>query len=374
MSDTIKPNAPILVTQPDLPDLKEFTAQLHNIWESKWLTNNGSFHKAFEKELTEFLGVKHLSLFSNGTIALITALQALEITGEVITTPYSFVATTHALTWNNIIPVFADIDPVYGNMDISKIEALITPKTTAIMPVHVYGNPVDVEGIERIARKHNLKVIYDAAHAFGVSFNGNSILNHGDLSILSFHATKAFNTIEGGAIIAHNPEIKKKIDLLKNFGFVDEITVNASGINGKMNEVIAAYGLLQLKYFHSNNSKRDALAKLYRSLLKDIKGIRVLEPAANVAYNNAYFPVFIEEDFAITRDALYELLKEKNIYGRRYFYPLISNFPIYSHIPTASHKSLPVANVLADQVICLPMFSELKEEEVTYICKMISEI
>lgn len=369
----IKPENPIMVTQPDLPEISEFLVKIEEIWKSKWLTNNGTFHQELEKQLTDFLGVKHLSLFSNGTLALITALQALEITGEVITTPYSFVATTHALTWNNITPVFADIDPVYGNIDPDKIEALITPKTTAIMPVHVYGNPVDVKKIEAISKKYNLKIIYDAAHAFGVKLDGNSVLNFGDLSILSFHATKAFNTIEGGAIVCHDKETKRKIDLLKNFGFVDEVTVIASGINAKMNELIAAYGLIQLKHFNGNNLKRKEVSKQYFDLLSGVKGIRLLNSAKGVDYNYAYFPVFVEADYPLTRDELYEKLKRNNIFGRRYFYPLISNFPVYSHLTTSAVENLSVANKIADQVICLPMFSELQPNQIKLICEIIKE-
>jgi len=366
-----KPKKPILVTQPSLPDLNEFTKKLQEIWESKWLTNNGKFHQEFEKKIADFLGVKYVSLFSNGTLALITALQTLRITGEVITTPYSFVATTHALHWNKIKPVFCDIDPIYGNIDAEKIEALITPETTAILPVHVYGNPVNVEKIQNIANTYGLKVIYDAAHAFGVEKNGNSILNYGDLSILSFHATKTFNTIEGGAIICHDEATKKRIDFLKNFGFADEVTVVAPGINAKMNELQAAYGLLQLNNFENLIKKRKQVAELYREKLTTTKGITFLNDIENIKHNYSYFPIFVENDYPLKRDELYNKLKENNIYGRRYFYPLISNMPTYKALPSSRKDNLPQANIIADKVICLPIYPDLEFENVKFICELI---
>jgi dTDP-4-amino-4,6-dideoxygalactose transaminase len=321
---------PIMVTQPDLPPLEEFQEYLKQIWESKRITNNGPFHQQLEKELCEYLGVKYISLFSNGTLALVTALQALKIRGEVITTPYSFVATTHSLWWNNIKPVFVDVDPVYGNIDPEKIEAAITPRTTAILPVHVYGNPCNMEAIQQIAETNNLKVMYDAAHAFGVKHKGQSVLNFGDMSVLSFHATKVFNTFEGGAIVCHDEKTKRHIDDLKNFGFRGETTVVAPGINAKMNEVQAAMGLLQLKYIDKNIQKRKDIARQYRELLYDIPGLRFMEDMPEVQHCYSYFPVFIDEEkMGMSRDALYEKLKEHNIYGRRYFYPLISQFPTY---------------------------------------------
>jgi dTDP-4-amino-4,6-dideoxygalactose transaminase len=369
-----KPKKPILVTQPSLPDLNEFTKKLEEIWESKWLTNNGKFHQEFEKKLAEFLGVKYVSLFSNGTLALITALQTLRITGEVITTPYSFVATTHALHWNKIKPVFCDIDPVYGNIDADKIEALITPETTAILPVHVYGNPVNVEKIQNIANTYGLKVIYDAAHAFGVKKTEESILNFGDLSILSFHATKTFNTIEGGAIICHDEATKKRIDFLKNFGFADEVTVVAPGINAKMNELQAAYGLLQLNNFDNLIKKRKQVAELYREKLTTTKGITFLNDIENIKHNYSYFPIFVEKTYPLKRDELYNKLKENNIYGRRYFYPLISNMPTYNALPSSRRDNLPQANIIADKVICLPIYPELEFENVELICDLICKI
>jgi dTDP-4-amino-4,6-dideoxygalactose transaminase len=365
-------NKPIYVTQPALPPLEEFTEYLKQIWESKILTNNGPFHQQFERDLTEYLGVKYLSLFANGTLALVTALQALRITGEVITTPFSFVATTHSLWWNNIKPVFVDIEPDYFTLDPEKIESAITPQTTAIMPVHVYGNPCKVDAIQKIADIYGLKVIYDAAHAFGVKINGNSILNYGDLSVLSFHATKGFNTIEGGAIICPDEKTKKRIDFLKNFGFADEVTVVEPGINAKMNELQAAYGLLQLKYIDGYIAKRKFIANIYRNKLADIEGIRTLCDIEGIHHSYAYFPILIDEaKYGCSRDELYEKLKSHNIFGRRYFYPLISQFPTYRGLDSARKGNLPVADKVAGQVICLPIYPELEHETVNYICNTI---
>jgi dTDP-4-amino-4,6-dideoxygalactose transaminase len=351
---------PIYVTQPSLPDLEEFIPYLREIWDNKILTNNGPMHKELEKELAEFLGVPYISLFANGTLALVTALQALRITGEVITTPYSFVATTHSLWWNNIKPVFVDIEPKFGNLDPEKIEAAITPKTTAIMPVHVYGNPCYVEKIQKIADVYGLRLIYDAAHAFGVKYKGGSILNYGDLSILSFHATKVFNTFEGGAIISHDSATKQRIDYLKNFGFAGETTIMAPGINSKMNEVQAAMGLLQLKSFNENIQKRKIVANRYRELLKDVTGISMLPEPADTISNYAYFPIFVnEKEYGISRDALYEKMKQNNIFGRRYFYPLISEFSMYKSLESSAQNNLPVAHKIAKEVICLPIYDTL---------------
>ena len=367
-----KLDKPIYVTQPTLPDLDDFVESLKEIWQSKWLTNNSKFHQEFEKQLAGFLGVKHVSLFANGTMALISALQVLRITGEVITTPYSFVATTHALHWNNIKPVFVDINKEDCNLDPEKIEAAITPKTTAIVPVHIYGNPANVERIQEIADIFRLKVIYDAAHAFGVKKNNNSILNFGDLSVLSFHATKTFNTIEGGAIICHNEKTKKRIDYLKNFGFTDETTVVTHGINARMNELQAAYGLLQLKTFNNQIAKRKIITDTYRELLKDIKGISFLENIENIKHNYAFFPIFVDkEKYGLSRDKLYFKLKENNIYGRRYFYPLISEFPLYRGLASAKPENLPVAEKIAEQVICLPIYPELDIKTVEKIVEFI---
>ena len=350
----------INVTQPSLPDLKDYIPYLEDIWESKWLTNNGKYHQQFEQELKDFLGVEQVNLFTNGTLALITALQALRITGEVITTPYSFVATTHALHWNGIKPVFCDIEPVTMNLDADKIEALITPQTTAIMPVHVYGNPCNVDTIQNIADKYGLKIIYDAAHAFNVKLNDESILNYGDLSILSFHATKVFNTIEGGAIICHDKKLKEQIDYLKNFGFAGETKVIAPGINAKMNELQAALGLLQLKRVEADIQKRKEIAELYRKELRDIAGITVLEDIADVQHNYSYFPILVDKiKYGKSRDELYNHLKENNIYGRRYFYPLISSFSMYRTLISSHPDRLPIANIIAEQVICLPIYPDL---------------
>lgn len=363
----------IYVTKPSLPPLEEFTEYLNKIWESKILTNNGPFHRQFEKELTEYLGVKYLSLFANGTLALVTALQALRISGEVITTPFSFVATTHSLWWNNIKPVFVDIEPNYFNLNPEKIEAAITPQTTAIMPVHVYGNPCMVDEIQRIADTYGLKVIYDAAHAFGVTMKGNSILNYGDLSILSFHATKTFNTIEGGAIICHDEKTKRRIDFLKNFGFADEVTVVEPGINAKMNELQAAYGLVQIKHVDNYIGKRRNIAEFYRHELKNVKGLVMLYDNPGVRHSYTYFPVLINErSYGATRDSVYEALKKNNIYGRRYFYPLISQFPTYRGLTSAKPENLPIALMVAQQVICLPIYPDLNEESVSKICRIIT--
>lgn len=363
---------PIYVTQPALPPLEEFIPYLEEIWNSKILTNNGPFHQQFEQALAGYLGVKYISIFSNGTLALMTALQTLRITGEVITTPYSFVATTHSLWWNNIKPVFADIDPETFNLNPEKVEAAITPQTTAIMPVHVYGTPCKLDEFQRIADTYGLKLIYDAAHAFGVKVNGQSILNFGDLSVLSFHATKVFNTIEGGAIICHDLKTKQRIDFLKNFGFADETTVIAPGINAKMNEVQAAYGLLQLKYIDNYIEKREEITRLYREKLKDIPGIQIMEDMEGVVHSYTYFPILIDkEKYGKTRDEVYAELKSHNINGRRYFYPLISQFPTYRGLPSAQKENLPVAEKITEQVICLPIYPELKKECITLITSLI---
>lgn len=363
---------PIYVTQPALPPLEDFTELLKQIWGKKILTNGGPFHQQFEQELADYLGVKYISLFSNGTLALITALQALKITGEVITTPFSFVATTHSLWWNGIKPVFVDIEPDFCNLDAEKIEAAITPQTTAIMPVHVYGNPCQVDKIQKIADAYGLKIIYDAAHAFGVQLNGNSILNYGDLSILSFHATKVFNTIEGGAIICHDEKTKKRIDFLKNFGYDGELRVVAPGINAKMNEVQAAYGLLQLKYIDEAIVKRKRICELYKELLSNTNGLRFQNELKDVKHNYPYFPIFIDEKtFGMSRDELNEFMKSQNVFGRRYFYPLISQFPTYKGLVSSNPSNLPLAELKTKQVFCLPIYPDLDLSDVEYICELI---
>jgi len=409
-------NKIITVTSPLLPDLGEFNQMLEKIWANKWITNMGEFHQELEKRLAEYLGVEYISLFTNGTLPLITALQALGITkGEVITTPYSFVATSHAIWWNGLKPVFVDVDPLTGNIDPTKIEAAITSDTVAILPVHVYGCPCDVEAIDAIAKKHNLKVIYDAAHAFGVKCQSainnhqSSILEWGDISTLSFHATKVYNTIEGGALVCHSKEMKEKIDHLKNFGFEDEVTVVAPGINSKMDEMRSAYGLLNLKQVDSAIAARKEVAKKYVEALKDVKGIKLFpyeQPTPNpslkggalesfplgedrgealFSWNFAYFPILVTDEYTLpfrmekrpvddskrqlergqsARDALYERMKSQNVLGRRYFYPLITDFDPYKEYPSAAPENLPIARHVADQVICLPMHHQLSDEDV----------
>lgn len=362
---------PTYVTQPFLPPLEEFIPYLQKIWDGKILTNCGPMHQQFEQALGEYLGVDHIALFANGTLALVTALQALRISGEVITTPYSFVATAHSLLWNGIRPVFVDIDPNTLNLDPAKIEAAITPQTTAIMPVHCYGNPCDVGAIQKIADNYNLRVIYDAAHAFGVRNQGGSILRHGDLSVLSFHATKVFNTFEGGAIVCPDAKTKQHIDHLKNFGFVDEVTVVASGINGKMSEVNAAFGLLQLKHFDDALTRRREIDDRYRELLARVPGIRCVDQGVKGSSNYAYFPIMVESDYPLGRDELYQKLREHNIYARRYFYPLISDFPMYRGLPSAQRLNLPAANEAAAKVLCLPIYPALPMEQVEFIAGLV---
>lgn len=366
---------PILVTSPHLPPLEEFQTYLQDIWESKWLTNNGKYHQALEQALCDYLNVPYISLFSNGTLALLTALQVLRITGEVITTPFSFVATTHALWWNNIKPIFVDIEPHTFNLDPDKIEAAITPKTTAILPVHVYGNPCDVQKIKEIADTYGLKVIYDACHTFGVTVHDVPVLQFGDLSVMSFHATKVYNTFEGGAIVCHDEATKKRIDYLKNFGFAGETKVVAPGINAKMNEVQAAMGLLQLKYIDQAIEQRRTTAQTYRDLLRHVPGISFLDDLPGVQHCYSYFPILVDSDvYGQDRDTLYEELKRHNIFGRRYFYPLISQFPTYSGLESAQPGKMPVAERVTEQVICLPIYPDLSLNEVNKISSMINSM
>lgn len=375
----------IKVTSPLLPNLEDFNEMLKKIWDSQWITNNGQFHQQLEKALAEYLKVPYISLFTNGTLPLITALQALRITGEVITTPYSFVATTHALWWNGIKPVFVDIDPKTGDIDPNKIESAITPKTTAIMPVHVYGNPCDVDAIQEIADKYGLKVIYDAAHAFKVEVNSQqsktlstgkddyvSILNAGDISTLSFHATKVYNTVEGGAMIMHDEKMKKRIDYLKNFGFANETTVVGPGINSKMDEIRAAYGLLNLKQVDKAISARKHAAEVYRKALRNVEGITFFDELPGVHRNYSYFPIFVDaEKYGMTRDELYFKMRDNNVWGRRYFYPLISEFSTYRGLDSADPKNLPNAHKLANSVICLPMHHLLTDEDLQRVINCI---
>ena len=363
-------NKQITVTSPLLPDLDEFNMMLKEIWDSKWVTNNGSFHKQLEKELADYLKVPYVSLFTNGTLPLLTALQALRVTGEVITTPYSFVATTHSIWWNGCKPVFVDIDPASGNMDPDKIEAAITPKTTAIMPVHVYGKPCDTKRIKEIADKYGLKVIYDAAHAFGVEVDGESVLTAGDMSTLSFHATKVYNTLEGGALVMHDEETKKRIDYLKNFGFAGETEVVAPGINSKVDEVRAAYGILNLKQVDAAIEARHQVAVKYREALRPVAGVTFMDDMPGVRHNYSYFPIFIDaEKYGMTRDELYFKMKDANVLGRRYFYPLISEFSTYRGLPSAAPDNLPNAHKMADSVICLPMHHELDKGDLERILR-----
>lgn len=365
-------NKVITVTSPLLPSLDDFLPYLQDIWNRKWLTNNGYYHKELEKALCDYLKVPYVSLFTNGTLPLMCALQALRITGEVITTPYSFVATTHSLWWNGIKPVFVDIDPETCNIDPLKIEAAITPKTTAIMPVHVYGKPCDTERIQQIADKYGLKVIYDAAHAFGVEVNGQSVLAAGDISTLSFHATKVYNTIEGGALICHDKKIKERIDYLKNFGFAGETTIIAPGINGKMDEVRSAYGLINLKQVDAAIESRRQVALQYRNALQQVKGIRFVEDVLGVRHNYSYFPIFVDsQEYGMTRDELYFKMKENSVLGRRYFYPLISEFSTYRGLESARPENLPVAHRIADSVICLPMHHGIQKYEIERILSFI---
>ncbi len=366
----------IYVTQPDLPPLEDFIESLRDIWNRRMLTNGGPYHERFERALCEHFGVEHVSLFANGTLALVTALQALRITGEVITTPYSFVATAHSLLWNGIKPVFVDIDPQTLNLDPARIEAAITPQTTAILPVHVYGRPCDVDAIQRIADRYNLRVIYDGAHAFGVRVGeqGHNVARYGDVTMLSFHATKVFNTFEGGALVCPDAKTKRRIDHLKNFGFVDEVTVVAPGINGKMNEFSAALGLHQLTRVEGVLARRRAIADVYRQQLAGVQGICLVfaDPAAVTNYG--YFPILVESDYPIDRDALYQRLREAGIHGRRYFYPLISDFPMYRGMPSAQHANVPVAFDAAARVLCLPIYPDLSEVEQARVIDLIRKV
>ena len=362
----------ITVTSPLLPSLEEFVPMLRDIWDRKWLTNNGHYHRELERALCEYLKVPYVSLFTNGTLPLMCALQALRVTGEVITTPYSFVATTHALWWNGIKPVFVDIDPETCNLDPDKIEAAITPRTTAIMPVHVYGKPCDTARIQAVADKYGLKVIYDAAHAFGVEVDGKSILEAGDMSTLSFHATKVYNTVEGGALVCHDERTKQRIDYLKNFGFAGETTVIAPGINGKMDEVRSAYGLLNLRQVDAAIAARRRVAVRYREALRGIPGLRVMEDMPGVRHNYSYFPVFVDAAaYGMTRDELYFRMKEHGVLGRRYFYPLITDFSTYRGLESARPENLPVATRIADSVICLPMYHDLTDGDVDRVIGLI---
>lgn len=374
MVETTSVSDKIFVTRPYLPPLEEFLPYLEKIWATRQLTNAGPFHRELETALCEYLGVEHVALFANGTLALVTALQTLKVSGEVITTPYSFAATAHSLFWNSIKPVFVDIDPRTCNLDPDRIEEAISPQTTAILPVHCYGNPCDVEEIQRIADRYGLKVIYDAAHAFGVAHKGRSLLVHGDLSVLSFHATKVFTTFEGGAIVCPNAKTKQRIDYLKNFGFADEVTVVAPGINGKMNEFQAALGLLQLKHIDAAIERRKAIDRRYRGVLAELPGIDCFSEPADTVRNFAYFPVRVGPEFPVARDDLYLKLREDGIYTRRYFYPLISGFPMYRALPSAAQSNLREAQALSERVLCLPIYPDLDDGQVDFIVSRISRL
>ena len=360
-------NRPILVTQPSLPPLAEFVPYLEQIWDSKVLTNSGPMHQRFEAALASYLGADHLALFNNGTTALLTALQAMNLSGEVITTPFSFAATAHSILWNGLVPVFVDIDPTSLNLDARRLEEAITERTSAILPVHCYGRPCDVGNIRAVAERHGLKVIYDAAHAFGVTTLGESVVRHGDLSVLSFHATKVFNTFEGGAIVCPDAATKLRIDRLKNFGIVNESSIETAGLNGKMNEVQAAFGILQLQYVDEAIARRRQVDRHYRKLLTDVEGIFMPPLAAATAINGAYFPILIRPEFPLSRDRVYERLLAQHIMARRYFYPLLSSLPMYRHLPSASLANLPNAQRIAEQVICLPIHAALSESDVDRI-------
>lgn len=362
----------LTVTTPLLPDLSEFSQLLKEIWESKWITNNGRFHQQLEEALCAYLKVPYISLFTNGTLPLLTALQALRVSGEVITTPYSFVATTHSIWWNGLRPVFVDIDPSNCGMDPDRIEAAITPRTTAIMPVHCYGKPCDIVRIQQIADKYGLKVIYDAAHCFGVEVNGKSILEYGDISTLSFHATKVYNTVEGGAMVMHDAATKQRIDYLKNFGFESETEVIAPGINSKLDEMRAIYGLLNLRQVDDAIEARHRVAIRYREALRPVQGIRFFDDMPGVRHNYSYFPIFVNsEEYGMTRDELFFKLRKNNIISRRYFYPLISTFSTYKGLPSATTENLPNATRIANEVICLPMHHELSQEDVGRVLEII---
>jgi dTDP-4-amino-4,6-dideoxygalactose transaminase len=364
---------PVFVTRPTMPNLDDYARKLEPVWESRWLTNEGQLQVELRDGLCESLGLEHLSLCCNGTVALLIALQAERVNGgEVITTPFTFAATVHALYWNRIRPVFCDIDPVTFNLDPRHIEGLITPETRAILPVHVFGYPCDIDAIEEIAVRHGLAVIYDAAHAMGVGYRGRSLLGYGDLSIASFHGTKLFSTGEGGAVVSSTEARKQRVDLLKNFGITGEESVIGPGMNGKMSEFQAAFGLLQLDGLADEISRRHALTDRYRDRLRDVPGLWFREDLADVQHNYSSFPVLIESDeFGLNRNQLCEYLKRFNVHARKYFYPLCSHFPTYSSLPSSNPEKLPVAERVADRVLCLPLYGTLGEESVDRICSII---
>ncbi|CAG0986347.1 dTDP-4-amino-4,6-dideoxy-D-glucose transaminase [Flavobacteriales bacterium] len=366
---------PIYVTRPLLPDLNLLNKKLEEIWSSNWLTNNGPQHQLFERKIREYLKVPQLSLFNNGTIALVVGCQSLRITGEVITTPFTFPATPHVLTWNNIKPIFCDIDPVTLNIDSAKIESMITPQTTAILGVHVFGTPCDVKGIQEIADRYGLKVMYDAAHAFGAEIDNIGIGNYGDITMFSFHATKLFHTAEGGALVFKDKNLKQRVDYLKNFGIKNEDEVVMPGINGKMNEIQSALGLLVLEMVEGEKQKRKLLKETYIECLKDVEGITVVNTNKGLNDSYQYFVIRINEKvFGMSRDSLYGKLKEYNVFTRKYFYPLCSEYSCYKNLPSSSRSNLPIANQVVGEVLCMPFYGGLKVDEVEIICNLMKNI
>ena len=364
----------IHVTSPLLPDLSKVTEKLQEIWKSKWLTNISNQHKLLEEKLKDVLKVSKLSLFNNGTIALIIACKILNLSGDVITTPFTFPATPHALTWNNLNPIFCDIDPVSMNIDANKIESMITPKTTGILAVHVFGTPCDIDKIQEIANKHNLKVIYDAAHAFQTEINDVGIGNFGDISMFSFHATKLFHTAEGGALTFKDNDLKTKIDLLKNFGIKNEEEVVIPGINGKMNEIQAAIGLVVLDCIRDERNKRKKLLDTYKICLKDVEGISFLENNPNIKNSYQYFVIRIDKElFGKSRDSVYKELKKYNIFTRKYFYPLCSNYKYYCKLPSASKSNLFIANKVVKEVLTMPFHGGLSVDDIEKICCILTK-
>jgi len=366
---------PIYVTRPLLPSIKDYKKRIEDIWESQWITNNGQQHQELENKLQDYLKVDNLSLINNGTIALQIALKSLDLKGEVITTPFTFAATPHSISWNCLKPVFCDIDPETLNIDPDKIEDLITDKTSAILAVHVFGTPCDVDKIQKIADKYGLKVIYDGAHAFGTEINGTAIGNFGDITMYSFHATKLFNTIEGGALACNDKKLKEKIDLFKNFGIKNENEVVTIGTNGKMNEFQAAMGLEVLKEVDDERKKREEIKQVYYNKLKDIEGINFIHDINNVKNSYQYLVIRINKDkFGFSRDELYEKLKEYNVYTRKYFYPLCSNYDCYNGFNSATKENLPVANKVVNETLSLPFYGDLGKEKTIKICNFIQQL
>jgi dTDP-4-amino-4,6-dideoxygalactose transaminase len=366
----------VTVTRPTMPPLAEYAKLLEGVWERRWLTNDGELHRELEAKLAAHLEVEHLSLFCNGAIALLVALQALRINGgEVITTPFTFPATAHVLHWNRVRPVFCDVEDRTFNLDPARVEKLIGPDTRAILGVHVYGNPCDVDAIQAIADRHGLQVVYDAAHAFGVQLRGRSLLLHGDMSMLSFHATKVFSTIEGGALVSRSDVERRRVNMLKNFGIADEETIIGPGLNGKMNEVQAAFGLLQLRTIDAEIARRRELALSYRRHLAGLPGVRFLDDLPEVRHNHGYFPVLVDaQEYGLDRDEVYALLKRFNVSTRKYFHPLVSHAPCYAALPSAHPAALPVAERVARQVLCLPIYGTLDPSVPGLVAEILREL